>query len=87
MFYTIQPKDPHKYSFQRSADNLEKKYQILMEFADYLEVGVHDSVRENTSAADWVRGKALRNLGASRRQWLHNLAKKRLLWRVSLATP
>ena len=28
-----------------------------MELGDYLEAGVHDAIRENTSATDWAKTK------------------------------
>ena len=50
-----------------------------MEFGDYLEAGVHDAVRENTSATDWARAKvrinkSLRQLGDNKSKWLEGFA-------------
>ena len=50
-----------------------------MEFRDYLQAGVHDSVREGTPAASWAKAKMrltkyLRHLGDSRSQWLQTFA-------------
>ena len=50
-----------------------------MEFGDYLEAGVHDVVRENTSATDWARAKvcinkSLRQLGDNKSKWLEGFA-------------
>ena len=51
------------------------KMAECMEFQDYLQAGVHDSVREGTPAASWAKAKmrltkSLRHLGDSRSQWL-----------------
>ena len=50
-----------------------------MEFQDYLQAGVHDSVREGTPAASLAKAKmrltkSLRHLGDSRSQWLRTFA-------------
>ena len=50
-----------------------------MEFQDYLQAGVHHSVREGTPAASWAKSKmqltkSLRHLGDSRSQWLPTFA-------------
>ena len=50
-----------------------------MEFQDYLQAGVHDSVREGTPAASWAKAKlrltkSLRHPGESRSQWLQTFA-------------
>ena len=50
-----------------------------MEFQDYLQAGVHDSVREGTPAASSAKAKmrltkSLRHLGDSRSQWLQTFA-------------
>ena len=50
-----------------------------MEFGDYLEGGVYDAVRENTSATDWARAKvcinkSLRQLGDNKSKWLAGFA-------------
>ena len=50
-----------------------------MEFQDYLQAGVHDSVREGTPAASWAKAKmrltkSLRHLGDLRSQWLQTFA-------------
>ena len=49
------------------------------QFQDYLQAGVHDSVREGTPAASWAKAKMrltkfLRHLGDSRSQWLQTFA-------------
>ena len=55
------------------------KMAECMEFQDYLQAGVHDSVREGTPAASWAKAKmrltkSLRHLGDSRSQWLQTFA-------------
>ena len=50
-----------------------------MEFQDYLQAAVHDSVREGTPAASWAKAKmrlskSLRHLGDSGSQWLQTFA-------------
>ena len=55
------------------------KMAECMEFQDYLQAGVHDSVREGTPAASWSKAKmrltkSLRHLGDSRSQWLQTFA-------------
>ena len=50
-----------------------------MEFQDYLQAGMHDSVREGTPAASSAKAKmrltkSLRHLGYSRSQWLQTFA-------------
>ena len=55
------------------------KMAECMEFQDYLQAGVPDSVREGTPAASWAKAKmrltkSLRHLGDSRSQWLQTFA-------------
>ena len=55
------------------------KMAECMEFQDYLQAGVHDSVREGTPAASWAKvkmrlTKSLRHLADSRSQWLQTFA-------------
>ena len=55
------------------------KMAECMEFQDYLQAGVHNSVREGTPAASWAAAKmrltkSLRHLGDSRSQWLQTFA-------------
>ena len=50
-----------------------------MEFQDYLQAAVHDSVREGTLAASWAKAKmrltkSLRHLRDWRSQWLQTFA-------------
>ena len=50
-----------------------------MEFGDYVEAGVHDAVRENTSATYWARAKvrinkSLGQLGDNKSKWPEGFA-------------
>ena len=65
-----------------------------MEFGDHLEGGVHDAVRENTSATDWARAKVriIKSLGqlggwrALQGLWV-SMGRRISLWTASLDTP
>ena len=55
------------------------KMAKCMEFQDYLQAGVHDSVRDGAPAASWAKAKmrltkSLRHLGDSPSQWLQTFA-------------
>ena len=50
-----------------------------MELGDYIEVGVHDALREDTSATDRARAKvrinkSLKQLGEKKSKWLEGFA-------------
>ena len=63
------------YLFQIVLKFFLGKMSECMEFQDYLQAGVHDSVREGTPAALWAKAnmrltKSVRHLGDSRSQWV-----------------